>query len=93
MFRHDNDGEINFQFWLVCLRHGLNWIWQEEPDRIFCNFRASKSFDRQIICSSKELIGGFGGLKNMKSSVGQEKKEEEEQIKETFLFQLLSFSP
>ena len=42
-----------------------------QPDRPFCNFRASKSGDRLLLCSSETSCDGFWGFKVAKRSVGR----------------------
>ena len=40
------------------------------PDRLFYNFKASKSVDREALCCSETPIDGFSGSKTVKRSVG-----------------------
>ena len=48
---------------LICLPSAV-------PEQTFCNFRASKSVDRQTSCSHEMSIDGFRGSKTIKGSVG-----------------------
>ena len=46
-----------------------------QPDRTFCNFRASKSCTQGIICCCKTRMGGFSGSKIGQCSVGKAEAE------------------
>ena len=45
-----------------------DWGWM--PDESFHNFRASRSRDRRILCSTRTLCDGFWSSKNVKEFVG-----------------------
>ena len=67
--KHDSNGRSTVLSG-VCAQPGMHAVSHGRPDRLFHNFRASRSGNRRILCSSETSIDGFLDYNIVKGSVG-----------------------